>query len=187
MVELHSEQGGGSAVKTLLLTGPPGCGKTTAILRLVERLADLRLAGFHTAEVRAGGNRVGFKAVGISTGIHVLLADVRSRSRHRVGRYGVEPAALTPLIEAELGNAGDVDLFIVDETGKMELLCPEFVAAVQRLLDGPVPVVATVAMKGGGLIEQVKGRADVRLVEVAAENRDGLPAELEAWGRRAVG
>jgi hypothetical protein len=30
--------------KTLLLTSPPGCGKTTVFWRRVERLADLRLA-----------------------------------------------------------------------------------------------------------------------------------------------
>jgi nucleoside-triphosphatase len=173
-------------LKNLLLTGPPGCGKTTAVLRLVERLPDLRLAGFHTAEVREGG-RVGFEAVGVCTGRHALLAHVRSRSRHRVGRYGVEPAALAPLVEAELGRpAGEIDLFVVDEVGKMELLCPEFVAAVRRLLDGPVPLVATVAMKGGGLIEEAKGRGDVRLVEVGLANRDGLPAEVEAWVRRAA-
>jgi nucleoside-triphosphatase len=61
------------------------------------------------------------------------------------------------------------------------------VAAVRRLLDGPVPLVATVALKGSGLIEEAKGRSGVRLVEVTAANRDGLPAELEAWVRRSVG
>jgi nucleoside-triphosphatase THEP1 len=34
--------------RNLLLTGPPSCGKTTAALRLAERLADLRVAGFYT-------------------------------------------------------------------------------------------------------------------------------------------
>jgi predicted ATPase with chaperone activity len=30
--------------KNLLLTGPPGCGKTTVICRVIELLDDLRLA-----------------------------------------------------------------------------------------------------------------------------------------------
>lgn len=65
----------------------------------------------------------------------------------------------------------------------MELYCPEFVDAVRRLLDRPVPLLATVALRGEGLIEEVKCRDDVRLVELTAANRDGLPAELEMWAR----
>jgi len=42
-----------------------------------------------------------------------------------------------------------------------------------------VPVVATVALKGQGLIATVKARQDVRLVRVTNDNRDGLPEELE--------
>jgi nucleoside-triphosphatase len=79
-----------------------------------------------------------------------------------------------------------VDLVVVDEVGKMELLCSPFVDAVRRLLDGPVPVVATVAMKGGGLIAEAKARSGVRLVEVTEVNRDGLPEEIEGWVRVLV-
>jgi nucleoside-triphosphatase len=174
-------------VKNLLLTGPPSCGKTTLVRGLVERLSGLRLAGFDTRELREGGRRVGFEAVGVSTGTHAVLAHVRSNSRARVGKYGVEPAALAPLVEAELARpAGEVDLFVVDEIGKMEVFCPAFVDAVRRLLDGPVPLVATVALAGGGLIAEAKARPDVRLVEVTAANRDGLPEELEQWVRDRV-
>jgi nucleoside-triphosphatase len=171
----------------LLLTGPPACGKTTAVLHLVERLGDLRVAGFYTQELREGGVRIGFEAVGISTGDHATLAHVRSKSKLRVGKYGVEPGALVPLVEAELGRAtGEADLFLIDEIGKMELLCGEFVDVVRRLLDGPVPVVATVALRGGGLIAEVKARKDVRLIEVTPENRDRLPGEIEVWVREGV-
>jgi nucleoside-triphosphatase len=175
---------GGPHLKNLLLTGPPGCGKTTAVRRLVERLADLRLAGLYTRELREGGTRVGFEAVGVSTGRHAILAHVRSRSGQRVGRYGVEAAGLALLVQAELGSqAAEAGLVVIDEVGKMELLCPQFVGAVPWLLGGPVPVVATVASRGGGLIAGAKVRPDVRLVEVSEANRGRLPAELEAWAR----
>src|SRR5262249_10279460 len=156
----------------------------TAVRRLVEQLSGLPVAGFYTREIREGGGRVGFEAVGISSGRHATLAHVRSKSSSRVGKYGVEPAALAPLVRAELGRPpGAADLVVIDEIGKMELFCGEFVEAVRQLLDGPVPVVATVALRGGGLIAEAKARSDVRLIEVTGENRERLPAELEAWAR----
>jgi nucleoside-triphosphatase len=170
------------SLRHFLLTGPPGCGKTTVIRRLAERLGGLRLAGFYTQELREKGQRVGFEAISLS-GKEALLAHVRSRSRHRVGRYGVEADQLEPLLQEELARATDVDAYLIDEVGKMELFCPAFIEAVPRLLAGTVPVVLTVAQKGQGLIAQVKARADVHLMTVTEENRDGLPEELERWVR----
>ena len=84
--------------KNLLLTGAPGCGKTTVLERVAEQLGDLRVAGFLTLELREHGQRVGFEAVGLGGG-RAILAHVRFRSPVSVGRYGVEPDRLVPLIE----------------------------------------------------------------------------------------
>jgi nucleoside-triphosphatase len=170
--------------KNVLLTGPPGCGKTTVILRLVELVRDLRLAGFYTQELRQEGQRVGFEAIGLSSGLRCVLAHTGSRSRIRVGRYGVEPQQLEPLIRAELEKLPDeVDVFLLDEIGKMELHCQPFVAAIRRVLDGPTPLVATVALKGSGLITEVKARSDACVIHVTRENRDDLPRGLATWLR----
>jgi nucleoside-triphosphatase len=172
--------------KNLLLTGPPGCGKTTVFKRLVERLAGLRLAGFYTQELREHGQRVGFEAIGLS-GQRAILAHVGSRSRQRVGRYGVEPVKFQTLVLAELHKPpGSVDVFLIDEIGKMELFCPAFVDAIPRLLDGTVPVLATVALKGTGLIAAVKSRPDVEIQTVTTANRDELPEILEHWIRQRL-
>ncbi len=166
--------------KNVLLTGPPGCGKTTVVRRVIEALAGLRVAGFYTQEVREGGQRVGFEIVGVA-GQRCLFAHVDWRSRHRVGRYGVEPERLGPIIEAELAKSpGEIDVYVIDEIGKMECLSTVFVEAVRRLLDGSALVLATVALKGGGFIAEVKARPDVRLVAVDPANRDGLPGQIAA-------
>ena len=164
--------------KNVLLTGPPGCGKTTVVRRVVRALGGLRLAGFYTQEVRERGQRVGFEIVGLG-GQRCLLAHVDWHAHLRVGRYGVEPARLEPIIQAELSlSPGEVDVYVIDEIGKMECLCTSFVEAVRGVLDRPAPVLATIALKGGGPIAAVKARPDVRLVPVDPGNRDGLPDQL---------
>src|SRR6516165_4817970 len=90
--------------KNLLLTGVPGCGKTTVLEQVLERLGDLRLAGFLTVALREHGQRVGFEAVGLG-GRRAILAHVRFRSPVSVGRYGVEPDRFVPLVEEELLRA----------------------------------------------------------------------------------
>jgi nucleoside-triphosphatase len=170
-----------SPCKNLLLTGPPACGKTTVLKRTLEDLKDLRLAGFLTVELREHGQRVGFEAVGLG-GHRAILAHVRFRSPTSVGRYGVEPDRLVPLIDEELVRPpGTVDAFLIDEIGKMECFCPQFVAAMKKLLDGPIPVVSTIALRGGGFIIEVKGRTDVEIVEVTQANGQALEAQIAAW------
>jgi nucleoside-triphosphatase len=169
------------ALKNLLVTGSPGCGKTTVLERVVERLGDLPLAGFLTRELREHGQRVGFEAVGLG-GRRAVLAHVRVRSPFSLGRYGVDPDRLFPLIGEELERPpGAVDAYLIDEICKMECHYPPFIEAVRRLLGGPVALVATIALRGGGFVAEVKERRDVQVVEVTPVNRQGLPEQIVAW------
>ena len=170
--------------KNLLLTGLPGCGKTTVLERVAEHLGDLRLAGILTLELREHGQRVGFEAVGLG-GRRVILAHVRCRSLVSVGRYCVEPDRLVPLIEEELDRTpGTMDAHLIDEIGKMECHCPQFMEAVCRLLEGPVPLVASIALRGGGFIADVKNRPDVQVVEVTQGSQQTLPGQIAAWVKK---
>jgi nucleoside-triphosphatase len=45
----------------ILLTGPPGCGKTTAAMKIVGSLGKMTVAGFYTEEIREAGRRKGFR------------------------------------------------------------------------------------------------------------------------------
>jgi nucleoside-triphosphatase len=91
----------------------------------------------------------------------------------------VDLGAFEQIVRDELiQDRGNVDAYIIDEIGKMECFSPVFVQAVAGVLNSPVPVVATIAAKGGGFIGQAKARPDVETITVTAENREGLPAEL---------
>jgi nucleoside-triphosphatase THEP1 len=55
-------------------------------------------------------------------------------------RYGADVGGFGKIIRIELGKPpGEVEMFVVDEIGKMECMSPVFVAATIRILDGPVP------------------------------------------------
>lgn len=169
----------GTRARHILLTGFPGCGKTTLVRRILEQLRGLRLAGFYTQELcDDAGRRVGFQAIGLN-GRSTKLASVGSKSKIRVGKYGVELPGFELFLDDEFNReAGNVDLFVIDEIGKMKCFSRRFMELMGRLLDGDVPVLATIAMKGGGIITAVKQRSDVELVQVHEGNREGLVGDL---------
>jgi nucleoside-triphosphatase len=76
---------------------------------------------------------------------------------------------------------GRGETYSIDVIGKMECHCPQFLATMRALVHGPVPLVATIALRGGGFIAEVKQRPDVRVVEVNQGNRKDLPGQIAAW------
>ncbi len=168
--------------RVLLLTGVPGVGKTTLVRRVADRLEGLRLAGFTTEEIREEGRRLGVRIVDFE-GRDRTLAHVDFPGPARVGRYGVDLAAMEAIAAASLVPDSAVDLYVVDEIGKMECLSAGFVTAMRALLDSDRRVLATIARKGGGFIAEVKRRSDAELWEVTAGNRDALPEGVLAWVR----
>lgn len=160
----------------LLLTGAPGVGKTTLVQRVAAALAGERLGGFTTDEIRQAGKRCGFR-LDTFDGRSAVLAHVGLRSPRRVGRYAVDLAALEGLLEA-LAPEPAVHAYLVDEIGRMECLSARFVAAIRALFDSRRPLVATIAARGTGFIEEAKRRRDVEVWTVTRENRDALPARV---------
>ena len=69
-------------------------------------------------------------------------------------------------------------LFVIDEIGKIELYSQQFIQTVQRILDGDVPILGTVAIRGDGLIQESKLRTDTQIIEVDNNNRDKLPSQI---------
>jgi nucleoside-triphosphatase len=161
----------------ILVTGLPGCGKTTAVKQIVERLDCQKAAGFYTEEIREGGTRKGFRWIGLD-GRSGVLAHVDIKGRFRVGRYGVDVGGFEEQVVSMLDLEEEIELFIIDEIGKMECLCGRFVGAVRSLFDSDKSVLATVAQKGGGLISEVKRHPDVKLFTLKRGNFDKTIAEI---------
>jgi nucleoside-triphosphatase len=166
-------------VLRLLIEGRPGAGKTTAVLRLAERLrrAGLPLAGFVTEELRERGRRVGFTVESLDGG-RATLASVRLPGPPRVGRYGVDLAAFESIALPALRSPPPRAAVLIDELGKMELASEAFRGAVEGVLERPGPLVAAVQLARHPFTDAVKARPDVETVRLTAANRDQLPERI---------
>lgn len=161
----------------LFLTGNPGVGKTTLIRAIAERLEEVTCAGFYTEEKRQRGQRVGFRIITLD-GEEAALASL-GREKPTVGKYSVHLEEFEKLALPNLDTATTpADLYVIDEIGKMELLSRPFRSSIIELLAQPTNLLATIAKKGKGFIDQIKRRTDVQIVEVTRMNRDELPEEL---------
>jgi len=163
--------------KNLLITGLPGIGKTTLIKKLCEALKSFHPVGFYTEEIREGSERKGFELMSLE-GTKGLLSHKEIKSPYKVGQYRVDIKGF----EDFLGSVSFFDpstrVIIIDEIGKMECLSLRFQEILKEILDSEKWVIATIALKGSGLIAEVKKRQDVKLSEITKKNRDSLLKEI---------
>jgi len=162
--------------KNILLTGPPRCGKSTLIQKLITKI-EKPMTGFFTREMREGGRRVGFLIITLD-GKQGILAHEGSKSEIRVGKYGVNFDSLDQIAASSMIPSKPDQIVILDEIGKMECLSRLFRETLIRVLDSPNTVIGTVAFKGIPFIETIKKRPDVQLVMVNERNRNSLVDSL---------
>ena len=167
----------GLVKKNLLITGLPGVGKTTLIRRLYEALKEFHPIGFYTAEIREEGVRKGFELVTLE-GKRGVLSHVDIKSRCRVGRYKVDVSGFEDFLDGISFFDPSSNMMMVDEIGKMECLSDKFEKILKKILDSEKWVIATIALKGSGLIAGVKQRQDIKLFEITLSNRDVLFSEI---------
>ncbi len=161
----------------ILLTGPPGVGKTTMVNRVYEhyKARGLKIAGITTREVREGNQRVGFKITDLSSGEEGWLARADGGAGPRIGRYTVASDDLERIGVKALKKAtlGDVGLIIVDEIGPMEMTHSGFREAISEILDEDNALVATVKY-GSHYPEVERIRRNALQLEITKDNRDTI-------------
>jgi nucleoside-triphosphatase len=163
--------------RKILLTGRPGCGKTTLIKRVVDKLPR-RAGGFYTQEIRDGGTRAGFKIVTLD-GEEVVFAHVDLKTPERVGKYGLDLSTLERIGVGAVRKAVRARrLVVIDEIGPMEIRSAIFRDAVNEALDSKLPFLATILARSLPFTDVIKSRPDVTLIEVRPDNRERLVSEL---------
>lgn len=189
------ETGGASRTFHVLLTGPPGIGKTTVCKKIASILEkkSKNFDGFYTEEVRdQSGSRIGFDIVRVrdlETRLSLArlknLTDAQQTSRHQVGNYRVfldnfETIAL-PVLDS------DTDILFIDEIGKMELFSKDFKGKVMNILlgsskrafvIGTIPQMHKVPRQHMALFEKLHADERIKILNVSHGNRNNLPEEI---------
>ena len=158
--------------KNILFTGPPRCGKSTLIHKIVQKI-NIPATGFFTREILEKGRRVGF-SINTLDQKKGVLAHERIKSRWRVGKYGVNLSDINRIAVPSMMPATSDELVVIDEIGKMECFSKLFKKTLEGVLDSNRPVIGSIAMKGDRFIQKIKERSDVLLVTVTPQNRDEL-------------
>lgn len=163
----------------ILLTGPPGCGKTTVVRNVLDRL-ERPAYGFYTQEMREGGGRTGFKLITLD-GREAILAHTRFRSRSRVGKYGVDLAVMDGIAVDVIRKGISVGgLIVIDEIGPMELLSTAFREVVTDALDADRPLLGTIMRRSSSFTDRIKARPDVQLIEMTRKSAESVVGEILA-------
>jgi nucleoside-triphosphatase len=153
-----------------LLTGEPGSGKTTALMKVVNavKARGYTIGGVVAVEKRVRGVRVGFEVVDLLSGSRDTLASIDLKTGPRVGKYRVNLKALSDLaVKALIEAKQHCDLIVCDEIGPMEMVSPEFRRAVKEVLQSGKPMIGVIHKRmRDSMADELRASAEVEIVEI---------------------
>lgn len=165
--------------RRIFLTGRPGIGKTSVLLRIIKILKNegLLVGGMLSQEARQGATRVGFRLIDITNGRDGWLAHVHQQSGPSVGKYRVNLHDLQHIGVQAIQHAIDTaDVIIIDEVGPMELFLTTFKEAVIRAIESSKILIGVLHYRARDpLISTIRTTPQIHIFEVTLMNRQHLP------------
>jgi nucleoside-triphosphatase len=162
----------------ILITGPPGIGKTSILRRTVTELKNRKhdVGGMVCREVREAGVRVGFEIIDLATGARGWLAHVNQPTGPKIGKYRVNVTDLEVIgVGAVLDAIQKADILAVDEIGPMELSSAAFNDALVKAVESSKPMLGTIHYGlSNPLVNSIKTRDETEILKVTYENREDL-------------
>ncbi|MGB9728518.1 MAG: NTPase [Thermoprotei archaeon] len=159
------------------LTGTPGVGKTTAIVKIINLLKEqnIKVGGFITKELRSGFIRIGFEVEDVMSGNKGILAISTESGEPRIGKYHVRIKEFEDISIRAIENAMlNADVIVCDEIGPMELLSNKFVKLIEQVLETDKNVIGTVHWKANHpLIKKIRNIG--KIIEITYYNRNEIP------------
>ena len=167
------------------ITGMPSVGKTDTLLKIINSLEEhgYVVGGMITEPIIEKGYRVGFNVKDWQTKQQEVFAHIKFEGKEKIGKYGVDITALdnvgVPAIENAITDE-NVNIIVIDEIGKMQMISDKFCKMVIEALDSDKPIMITLHKKSRTpLLQDVRRRDDIRILEVTPVNRNLLPYKIE--------
>lgn len=164
------------------ITGLPGAGKTHALLRVIEMLKDeeLKIGGMMDEAITDGRHKTGLLVKDLMTGESRVFGTKDFESKIMVGKIGVDISKFDEICVDAIKNAcEECDIIIIDEIGKVEVESEAFNQVVRDALDVDKPMLITLHKKSRNpLLQDIRRRDDVRILEVTPTNRNLLPYKI---------
>jgi len=159
----------------IILTGAPGVGKSTAVLRTARALKDrgLNVGGIVSREQRSNNIRIGFEFIDLMTNDRSVLASIAGNGP-KIGKYFINLAGCRFAAERLSVAVKNSNVIICDEIGPMELKSREFTDSVKKLLDVDKKVIVVLHEKiQHPLTEQFKKKSSL-IIDLNLENRENV-------------
>jgi nucleoside-triphosphatase len=164
------------------ITGLPGAGKTKTLLRVMEMVSsdELKIGGMITEPIMDGRRKVGFAVVNTMTKESQVYTHIDIESKITDGKMGVDLSKFESVAVAAIRGACETcDIIVIDEVGKVEVESQAFIDAVKFALDVGKPMILTLHKKSRNpLLQDIRRRDDVRILEVTPTNRNLLPHKI---------
>ena len=157
----------------IVLTGAPGVGKTTAVIRVARALKErgVKVGGIVSRELRINNMRVGFEFIDLTTNDRNVLASITGNGP-KVGKYFVNVAGCRFAAERLTNAVRNSDVIICDEIGPMELKSKEFIDSVKNLLEVDKKVIVVVHQKlQHPLTDEFRNKSSL-LINLDLKNRE---------------
>lgn len=176
--------------RVVLISGPPGVGKSTCIDMVVAALPHFVVDGIVCREVCKNGARDGFSIQTIGNQHSGLLASPEFASSIRFGtlnkngtpRLGVCHDFLNNVACPYLLNVStSADLIVIDEIGLMQIASKVFHEALLFILNGPTPVLASISSSNDTLISALRDSSGYPSIQLTKSNRSFISEVLVAY------
>ena len=157
----------------IVLTGAPGVGKTTAVIRVARALKErgVKVGGIVSRELRINNMRVGFEFIDLTSNGRSVLASITGNGP-KVGKYFVNIAGCHFAAERLTNAVRNSDVIVCDEIGPMELKSKEFIDSVKNLLEVDKKVIVVVHQKlQHPLTDEFRNKSSL-LINLDLKNRE---------------